>query len=152
MSLFYKPIAILVNQTPVIVYPMKGIESLVSRSELNSITDFLSDLYSKHPILQSGTFHIAILWSDQDQLMTDLWIYRSLESSEAGFTIDCQTFRGTNSEKGEGITASDGLIMLGRETELEEAMRSQGKTIHDYVFGPRPKLPGVFHPTESYYS
>lgn len=151
MSLFYKPFSITLNQIPVIVYPMKGIESLVSRSEPDSIIDFLTDLYRKQTSLQSVTFHIVILWSDQNQIMTDIWIYRSLESIEAGFTIDCQTFRGLNIEKGEGITASDGLIMLGRETELEEAMRKEGKTIKDYVFGARPELPGSLQPTERYH-
>lgn len=151
MSLFYTPIAITLNHIPLIIYPMKGIESLVSRSKIDSITTFLEDLYTKQPALQLGVFHIVILWSSDNQVMTDVWIYRSLESSEAGYTIDCQTFKGTETEKSDGITASDGLIMLGRETELEESMRKNGKSVDAYIFGARPVLPGPLNPIESYF-
>ncbi len=150
MSLFYKPFTTVLSQVPVIIYPMKGIESLVARSNPDSIVTFLKDLYTKQPSLQSGVFHIVILWCGDGELMTDAWVYRELESNEAGYTIDYQTFRGVEMEKGAGITASDGLIMLGRETELEESLRLKGKSIEEYVFGVRPTLPDPLNPTESY--
>jgi len=142
MSTFYIPFKATILNIPVIIYPMKILKDVLDPSRPKALENHLTKLYRQKPNLHSGTYHIAILWAQDSQIMTDIWIYRNLESEETGYTIDCMTFKGSNLYKSEGITASDGLIMLGRETELEELMRKQGYSIDDYINGQRPVLPG----------
>jgi|GEM_PF-2053249 len=151
MSTFYKPFSDTIKKVPVILYPMMGTEDVFDRTKHWVIQDQVQRLLEKHPTLQECTFQIIILWKDA-VVMTDIWLFRQLESEDAGFTIDCKTFKGFKEITGNGITASDGLIMLGRETELEEEIRKSGQPlIEKYVFGKRPDLPGELNPTEPFY-
>ena len=83
--------------------------------------------------------------------MTDVWIYNKLENKNSGYTIDSKSFKAMSEIKGNGITACDGLIMLGRETELEEDMRKKKYTLHDYIYGKRPVLPSNLNPITDFY-
>jgi hypothetical protein len=150
-SPFYKPLAFSLKDTSFIVYPMTGVEELIDRSKTWLIEDHMKRLCEKYPALWDCSFHLVILWRDKN-LMTDVWSFLQLESQESGFTIDCKTFRNLKEERGEGITASDGVIMLGREVELEEAIRKNGGDLKkDYILGKRPELPGELNPTEKFY-
>lgn len=147
MSNFYIPFTTRVSNIPIIIYPMRDLKKVFDHRQARVIEDYLLNLYEQQSYLQSGAFHIVILWTDQTEVMTDIWMFKQLESAEAGYTIDCKTFRSMHPEIGDGITASDGLIMLGREVELEEKLRKQGHSIDDYINGERPYLPDVLQPT-----
>lgn len=150
MSPFYKPISLTIKDLPVLIYPMVGLEKVLSNSNGQSIGTHITKLYEQNNTLINGDFHIIILWSDNDKIMTDVWQYLQLESEEAGYTIDCKTFSNYEVITGNGLTASDGLIMLGRETEKEEEMRKNGKEVKDFIFGERPELPGDLNPSQEF--
>jgi len=151
MSQFYKPIPLIIRNVPVLVYPMLGVEKLVSQEDKSSIQSRLEKLYESNNEIVSGKMHIVILWADGDSLMTDIWQYLQLESEDTGFTIDCKTFKNLHPISGSGLTASDGLIMLGRETELQEESRKNSVSTIDFVLGIRPELPGEINPTVDFY-
>ena len=151
MSTFFRPNATTINNQDLIIYPMVGIENVLPRSQPDCLENHLEKLYSKNTTLKEGAFHIVILWADETNLMTDVWLFLQLESEDTGYTVDCKTFRSLNVEKSEGITASDGLIMLGKEAELSEKMRKAGLSPHDFVYGQRPSLPNELNPTENFY-
>lgn len=138
MNTFYKPYVN--NSVRAIIYPMLGIEDIIQPSR-ELIDDHIDKVISSNKF-EVGAYHIILVWADRHDLMTDIWIYKSLESVATGYTVDCKTFRDITETKGEGLTASDGLIMLGRETELEESIRKAGGTIQDYLNADRPILPG----------
>lgn len=151
MSQFYKPIPLTIQNIPILVYPMKGIEELVNRGDNSSIQLHLEKLYRANEGVVIGKLHIAILWVDDSHIMTDIWQYTQIETENTGFTIDCKTFQDIEPITGNGLTASDGLIMLGRETEFQEKVRKQSRSIDKFVFGERPILPDEINPTEYFY-
>ncbi len=130
---------------------MLGVEKLISRENKDSIANYLGQLYQSQPSVNRGVFHIVILWQNVQSVMTDVWLYLRLESAETGYTIDCQTFQDLKVIQGNGLTASDGLIMLGKETEREELLRKQNRPIKDYIFGSRPSLPVDINPDQKFY-
>ncbi len=138
MNTFYKPY-IYSNKFKAVIYPMIGVESTVGANQ-DSINQHLDKVILKNE-MNLGTYQVILVWADKSDLMTDFWIFQSLESEAAGYTVDCRTFRNTTETKGEGLTASDGLIMLGREAELEESIRKTGGNINDYLMAERPILP-----------
>jgi hypothetical protein len=140
MATFYKPFSAHIHDLPVIVYPMLGVEKILENTQ-SSVQFHLEELFAEHEI-DEADYMIVLLWEDNENLMTDVWIFAGLESEEAGYTVDCVTFCELAETHGEGLTASDGLIMLGREAELEENMRKNGKSLTEYLTGPRPELPG----------
>lgn len=152
MPQFYKPIPLTIQKIPILVYPMKGIEGLINRADNSSIQLHLKKLYHANKNVVVGKLHIIILWADNGQVMTDVWQFTQIETEETGFIIDCKTFQDMKPITGNGLTASDGLIMLGRETELQEEMRQQGKSMEEFIFGKRPILPSAINPMQDYYN
>src|SRR5258706_7788292 len=139
MASFYSPITAKIKDQSVIIYPMLGLEEVLNRSDKNSLHNHLEALYKEHNL--TGQYHIVILWKNNKDIMTDIWIFQGLESTDSGFAIDCKTFKNLEQITGNGLTASDGLIILGREAEYEESLRKSGKNLDDYLFGRRPEIP-----------
>ncbi len=150
MSPFYKPISQSINSVPTIIYPMIGVEKVVHRDDPQKLSKLVQRVSSQCLQSVSVSYMIIILWADADSVMTDVWLFTSLESVENGYTVDCKTYRGDEEIHGNGLSASDGLIMLGREAEQEEEMRKSGKSVQDYIFGTRPHLPEPLDPTEDF--
>lgn len=118
---------------------MLGLENVLERGSKN-IEIHLRNLFAQNRI-PGSTYQIVIIWQQERCVMTDLWLFSDLESADTGFTVSCLTFQGFKRIEDNGITASDGLIILGRETELEEDLRKQGEPVQAYVNGQRPALP-----------
>lgn len=139
MQTFYKPYTLVTESLKSIIYPMLGVEAIIETKQ-STLNNHLEKLFTK--IEKKGTYQIIIVWNDSKNLMTDVWLFQEIESEETGYTVDCKTFRNLLETIGEGLTASDGLIMLGRETELEERIRKEGGKLEDYFNSDRPVIPG----------
>lgn len=139
MSEFYKSEISKIDNSFQIIYPMKGIELLFKRHS-NEIQEYLKKILPLCAGFSESVYQIIIIWSDGNDIMTDIWLYKGLESGESGYIIDCRTFRGLKEVHEEGITASDGLILLGKETELAEEYRRNNTKITEYIEGERPNI------------
>jgi len=148
MSAFYIPITIEIKETPVIVYPMIGLEKVIDRRSNSPIENHLENLLSAHLALLSGAqYCIIILWEDSGKVMTDVWLFGEFESWVAGPTVDVRNFKGLEKVTDMGVSAEDGLIMLGREG----GKRRMAKTIKEFIDGSRPDLPSDIAPSEEFY-
>jgi len=134
MTRFYKPKLVQVRIIPVIVYPDEGVEQFLSRQNPDSIRKHLERLYEQKGLENLGRFNIDILWENEGDLMTDVWMYSQLEN-ECGALVDEKTFRNYRRDTRSGITAEHGLVMLGLEAS------HRGKlTLSEYLRS-RPILP-----------
>lgn len=150
MAAFYYPKTITLNGIPVIIYPCTGLEKVFNRSEKHCLEDFVSQLYTKNKNLlhEKGQYNIVILWNDGNDRMADVWIYDKIESWGSGPLVDVKIFRNYQQETNIGVSAGDGLIMLGKEEEHRRTKAS----LDDYVKGDRPKLLAEIAPQEEFYS
>jgi hypothetical protein len=155
MAGFYKPFTTYIKNKPVIVYPCVGLEKVLNRTEQNSIQNYLSKLYeSNSPFLSTGTYHIVILWdqaSDDKKaqsidIMSDVWIFDKIDSWGSGPLVDVKIYRNNNLETAIGVSAGDGLVMLGREEEL----RRTSESLESYLSGYRALLPEDIMPVENF--
>lgn len=154
MAGFYKPFTTEVGNIPVIVYPCVGLEKILDRTQSQSIKDHLGQLYSKNKMLMSGEYHIVILWDEASDdpgatsrdVMTDVWIFDKLDSWGSGPLVDAKIFRNYDLETKIGISAGDGLLMLGREEEL----RRSANDLDSYLHGERAILPDDIKPDEDF--
>ncbi|MCK5044412.1 hypothetical protein KAR26_01615 [Candidatus Parcubacteria bacterium] len=135
---FYNPIKLTIQETPVLVYPCGGVEALLSREEKGIIERYILKLYAenKNILASLGEYNIIILWNEGKDVMADIWIYDKLESWGSGPLVDVKIFRNFNIEKNIGVSAGDGLILLGKE---EEHRRSKN-SLAEYINGDRPEL------------
>ncbi len=151
MPSFYFPFSIKIDQIPLIVYPCIGIEKVFDRQQANVLEEYLHSLYLENKeLLSCGEYQIIILWNDGEDKMTDIWIFDKVESWGSGPLVDAKVFRNLQQETTTGISAGDGLIMLGRETELEEELRKSGKSVQEYLDHPRASLPNDIAPQEHF--
>lgn len=156
MSGFYKPFNIKINNKPIIVYPCIGLEKVLDRKDTKSISNHIEKLYSNNKILNTGTYHIIILWdeitdnakADNIDIMTDVWIFDKVDSWGSGPLVDVKIFRNYKIEASIGVSAGDGLLMLGREEEL----RRSSDSLANYLDGKRAILPADLVPTESFFN
>ena len=134
---FYNPIKLTIQGTPILVYPCKGVESIFAR-EKGVIKKHILKLYAENKdILSSlGEYNIIILWNEGKDITTDVWIYDKLKSWGSGPLVDVKIFRNFNIEKNIGVSAGDGLILLGREEEYRRTKNS----LTEYINGDRPEL------------
>lgn len=155
MAGFYKPFTTKINEKPVVVYPCSGLEKVLDRKNENSIRDHLEELYSKNTkLLSPGEYHIVILWDEASDdanassidVMSDVWIFDKLDSWGSGPLVDVKIFRNTELETGIGVSAGDGLLMLGREEEV----RRSSKSLEDYLNGERATLPKDITPVDEF--
>lgn len=156
MAGFYKPFTTQISDNPVIVYPCVGVEKVLSRNEPKSINAHLTKLYSVNSeILHVGAYHIVILWDEASDdkeaqsidVMSDVWIFDKVDSWGSGPLVDVKIFRNLNLETGIGVSAGDGLLMLGREEELRRTATSLG----EYLNGERAVLPEDIQAIEAFY-
>lgn len=155
MSSFYKPFTTRIHSLPVIVYPCTGLEKSLSRNEKQSISQHLESLYQANDqLLNAGTYHLIILWNESSgdpkieskDVMTDVWIFDKIESWGSGPLVDVKIFRNHQVVSDIGVSAGDGLLLLGREEEL----RRSSSSLDDYLFGERCKLPRDIAPVEEW--
>jgi len=137
------------KKTPVIIYPNLGLEEVFNRTQKNCIEDYIQELYDKNDSISSelGEYNILIVWNEGKNRMVDLWIFDKIESWGSGPLVDVKIFRDQKFETNIGVSAGNGLVMLGREEEL----RRSKTTLNDYINGERPVLPKGINPTESFY-
>jgi len=146
MAGFYIPFTTKIKDKRVIVYPCVGLEKVIERSQSKSIENLLKQLYSKNEqLLKNGEYHIIILWDEASDdksasttdVMSDVWIFDKLESWGSGPLVDVKIFRNISPETNIGVSAGDGLLMLGREEEL----RRTSKSLDEYLNSIRAVLP-----------
>ncbi len=156
MAGFYKPFTTIVTDKSLIVYPCLGLEKILDRTDKHSIQNHLENLYSSNKsVFKVGAYHIIILWDESSDdkeansidIMTDVWIFDKIDSWGSGPLVDAKIFRNMNLETGIGISAGDGLVMLGREEEL----RRTAKSLTEYLNGDRATLPEDIMPKEEFY-
>lgn len=146
---FFKPFYTTIEEIPVIVYPCTDIVSNLDRKKANVIEEHLSELYirNKSNFKTLGQYNIDIIWIDGKDLMTDVWIFDKIESWGSGPLADVKVFRNFDIEANIGVSAGDGLILLGNE----ESHRRTKKTLDEYIMGDRPELSSGLNPTEDFY-
>jgi hypothetical protein len=155
MAGFYKPFTTQVKERPVIVYPCVGLEKVLSRTDQNSIQNHLNKLHElDNSFLNVGTYHIVILWDEASDdkeaksvdIMSDVWIFDKINSWGSGPLVDVRIFRNYNLETKIGVSAGDGLVMLGREEEL----RRTSVNLDVYLNGTRALLLEDIMPKEDF--
>ena len=136
---FYKPLSLEISSIPIIVYPCKDLEKIMSRLKPDAIKSHLEQLYDscKDEIAGKGEYHIIILWDDGPDIMTDVWIFSKVDSWGSGPLVDAKIFRNKNKVLDIGVSAGNGLVMLGKEEEHRRTKNS----LKEYIEEPRPKLP-----------
>ncbi len=151
MASFYFPFRMTVDNIPLIVYPCVGIETIFDRTIPDLLEGQVRKVYAHNKALIRGQYHILILWNNDGEIMTDVWIFDKIESWGSGPLIDIKVFRNVAPEVTIGLSAGDGVIMIGRETEQEELLRKSGKSLHEYLTNARPELPIEIAPQEEFY-
>ena len=153
---FYRPIITKIKDStrdvPVIVYPCMGIEAIFDRGKYNIIEEHISAVYetNKNRFKTLGQFHIDILWDDEQDIMTDIWIFDEIESWGSGALLkDVNVFRNLNIDNGSGLGAEYGLIVLGREAE--NRLANYPDSLDEFIDGDRPELPLGLTPAEDFY-
>lgn len=149
MASFYTPIRFDIQNIPTIIYPCSGLEKVFDRNQEECIEQHLLNLYQENTILLKGDsqYHVIILWTEKNSRMTDIWIHAQLESWGSGPLVDAKIFRNFTPELNIGVSAGDGLIMLGREEEH----RRKKATFEEFLNGDRPVLPEGLNATENLY-
>ena len=148
MASFYLPKRLDISGTPVIIYPSEGAEKVFDRSRKDCVELHIVSLYrSNFSTLLKGQYHIDIVWNVGNDRMTDVWIYDKIESWGSGPLADVKVFRGFEPETNIGVSAENGLIMLGREGEH----RRKQESLKAYLDGSRPSLPDGIQPLEEFY-
>ncbi len=145
--MFFNPIVKILGETPAIVYPCPGIEKFFDRKEKGCIEKYLQELYTENRLYEKGEYNIIILWNDANDIMADVWIYDKIESWGSGPLVDVKIFRSGKQDNSSGVSAGNGLVLLG----LEEQHRWKSKSLHDYIEGPRPKLPDKIRVGKNFY-
>lgn len=144
--MFFNPIITRLKEISVVVYPCPGIEKFFDRKERGCVEKYLHELYAKN-MLGNGEYNIDILWNDGKDIMVDVWIYDRIESWGSGPLVDVKIFRNMKPDSMSGVSAGNGLVLLG----LEEQHRWKSKSLHDYIEGPRPRLPDRISAGKSFY-
>ena len=136
---FYISTKIKLNNKSIILYPEIGIEKIVGNKP-EIISNHLSRLYrSNTEVLNKGDYHIIILWHDQKDMMTDIWIHTLSSGLEEYSTIDVVNFRNEKRYFDQGITSGDGLILLG----AEEEKRRKSNSLDEYLNNREIKLKDI---------
>jgi hypothetical protein len=142
MSNFYRPLVFKIGDKPVILYPYLGIEAGFSRFERGGLEKYVSSI-----INNDAVYSVVILWQENQHIMSDVWLFGEFESWEAGPVVSVINYRNGEIETKGGVTAGDGLVMLGREEE----QRRKSKNLEEYINGQRPELPDNLTPMEDFY-
>jgi hypothetical protein len=149
MSRQYIPFTIVINDIPIIIYPVKDENPLneIFKSK-EEIVEHIDNLYKENGSLKIGQYHIIFVWNLNKQRMTDVWIHEMKNWSNSGPLISCKTFRGYQECTDAGIASGDSLIVLGREEEL----RRNCKNIEEYVDRSNilPEFPKDFAPDREF--
>jgi hypothetical protein len=144
---FYNPMSIEVADLSVIVYLDQGIEKILGRSK-RAVIDHITQI-QKRLDNQETDYQINILWEDDDDPMTDAWIFSQTYKWGSGPLSDVKIFRGLNEVNNIGVGSENTLIMLGREGEYRRQF-TDPENLKDYLTGPRPELPSYLSLNEDF--
>ncbi len=135
--MFHNPIRMQAGETPLIVYPCESVKKFLESRKL--VEKYIESLYraNSKKLSENGQFNINILWADKGDAMLDIWKYDKLETWGSGPLVDVSIFRNHYQDRQSGVSAGDGLVLLG----LEEQHRWKCKSLKEYLDGPRPRLP-----------
>lgn len=76
---------------------------------------YVKELIVNNFELFKGKKIVVILWERELKRMADLWIFKELESDNAGASISVYLFEEFERYESPVVTASDGLVVLGAE-------------------------------------
>ena len=144
--MFYNPQFLKINGTQIIIYPSKDLEKVLDRNKQDSVKNHLKSLYYANNFPADSEYHIVILWNEGEDVMSDIWIFTKIKSWGSGPLVDVRVFRGMKREYSIGVSAGNGLVMLGREEEH----RKKKKSLTAYFKDPRPKLPSYLALNEDF--
>lgn len=146
--MFFNPIVTKLNETPAIIYPCFGIEKFFDKKNKGCIEKFLQELYDKNNLCRNGEYNILILWNEKKDIIVDLWVFDKIESWGSGPLVDVKIFRNQKPDNKSGVSAGNGLVLLG----LEEQHRWSIKSLDEYINGTRPKLPAKISVRKNFYN
>ena len=124
------------DHPPRIVYCSCGqespLETVFERDEAGVIERHLDTLYSRHPVLTTGDYHIVFVWALRGAPMTDVWIVdRTWALQGSGLLIrECHTFAGMAPDRKEGIGSTVTVKALYAELVLIERF---GNEVAEYL-------------------
>jgi len=145
--MFYSPVTMVINGTPVIAYTCPGVEQFIDRRESKAIDKYVHGLYAKNGIVKNGEYNILIIWNEKKDILVDMWIYDGLETRGSGPLVNVRVFRNGVQDRSSGVSAGNGLAMLG----LEEQQRWKCNSLKEYIEGKRPELPSKISVGKSFY-
>lgn len=145
--MFFNPIVTKVKSVPVIIYPCPGIEKFFNRKQKGCLEKYVEKVYQKNNLQKKGKYNIIILWNDGNDVIVDMWIYDKIDSWGSGPLVDVKIFRNGIPDNSSGVSAGNGLVLLG----VEEQHRWDSNSLQDYLKGPRPKLPKKICVGKSFY-
>ena len=139
---FYNPFLLQIGEIPAIVYPSKELEKVMDRKQLLGISNHLLGLYDRndslrHPVIGKPNYNIDVVWEDEGDVMTDVWIFARLGEWSSGPLVDVETFRSMKLETKMGKGCGNSLGMLGREDDL---LAASSYDLSSYLASPREEL------------
>jgi len=137
---FYNSFVLNIEKTPVIVYPTKGLEKVISRHKPNAIEEHLKALYEANPDLKNGEYHIDVLWNKGNDIITDIWVFSESETWMYGPLGQANIYRNLTLTNDIPTTTGDRLVMLGSEEETRNS-RIGTNGLFSYLMGQRALLP-----------
>jgi hypothetical protein len=121
---FYEPIMGVSGQrAPVIIYPSVGLERAMPQTEL-AVVDHVSQLLHKYPLDVHIQYAVVILWDNDREAVADVWQFSKTETWGSGPLVDVRVYSCAQPLSGQGISAGDGLLLLGAEERLRRSCDS----------------------------
>jgi hypothetical protein len=145
MAKFYCPQKLVFPELTVITYPCEGIEPFLPRTRPGAIEEHTTALYQHNNLFnENNGFNIDLLWENDGELMTDVWLFSQLESWGSGALSEARTYRGLERVHDMGTSAEFGHSVLGREAEYRLFSGINGKplTMAEYL-----KTRPLMHPS-----
>ncbi len=133
---FYNPLSLQIEGRAVIVYPDQGLEKVMYRN-VDSVKKHIETLYEMHSLSKDIDYQIIMLWAEDKDPMTDMWIFTKTDAWGSGPLANVKIFRGYKEVNDIGVGSGNTLIVLGREEE----QRRKSQNLEGYLSGPRPNLP-----------
>ncbi len=133
---FYNPLSIQIKGKAVIVYPDQGLEKVMHRNAA-SVKKHIEELCNMHSLPKDIDYQIIMLWAEDKDPVTDMWIFTKTDAWGSGPLVDVKIFRGYREVNDIGVGSGNTLIVLGKEEEH----RRRSQNLESYLSGPRPKLP-----------
>jgi hypothetical protein len=148
--MFYNPFLTKHGDNHLIVYPSKGLEQVMDRSDQLAIVNHISDLY-QFQIDELGKpvdFHIVVPWEHMGEVMTDVVAYSMLGEWDSGPLKNTYVFKGQQRVRDMGDGCGNADVLLGAE---QIHLWSRDDDVAAYIKPPRPVLPSRISMGEDFY-